>query len=104
MIKSAFATLLFSFFITVVFAQPQTSEPLEKQRPQLKKEIEQTESQLRNNRAQTKTNLLEYNLISKKVALQDRVIEHISRDLSMLNNNINVIQRDIHKYDRILDT
>src|SRR5687767_15846481 len=85
-------------------AQPQSREALEKQRQQLKKEIEQTEKLLNSTKAKTKVNLLEYKLINNKVTLQNRVIDNISRDLNMLNNNIYSIQKDINKYDRLLDT
>lgn len=104
MMKAGLTTFVLFLLISFAYAQPQTREELEKQRQQLKKELEQTELELKNNRAKTKANLLEYGLINKKVALQDRVIDNISRDLSMLNNNIYTIQRDINKYDRILDT
>jgi septal ring factor EnvC (AmiA/AmiB activator) len=99
-----------SFFILFIsisfasFAQPQTREELEKQRQQLKKEIEETEQLLNSNKQQTKENILQYNLISKKVNLQDRVIDNINKDLNVLNNNMYNITRDINRYDRLLDT
>lgn len=86
------------------WAQPQTREELERQRQQLKKEIEQTEQLLNANKAQTKENLLQWRLINNKVNLQDRVIDNISRDLKMINDDIYLIQRDIYRYDRALDT
>jgi len=88
----------------VVYAQPKSREELEKQRQQLKKEIEETESLLNSNKAQTKENLLQYNLISKKVNLQDRVIDNINRDLHMLDNDMYTISKDVRRYDLLLDT
>jgi peptidoglycan hydrolase CwlO-like protein len=88
----------------VVYAQPKSREELEKQRQQLKKEIEETEQLLNSNKAQTKENLLQYNLISKKVNLQDRVIDNINRDLHMLDNNMYTISKDVRRYDLLLDT
>lgn len=88
----------------VSFAQPKTREELEKQRQQLRKEIEETENQLKANRQKTKENLLQYELISKKVNLQDRVLDNLNRDLLVLNNNMNSISRDVRRYDRLLDT
>lgn len=87
-----------------VCAQPQTREELEKQRQQLKKEIEQTEQMLNANKTQTKESLLQWRLINNKVNLQDRVIDNISRDLKLINDNIYLMQRDIYRYDRALDT
>ena len=86
------------------FASAQTREELERQRQQLKKDIEETEKQLSGNKAKTKENLLQWKLINNKVELQDRVIENISKDLRLLDNNIYTIQKDINRYDRLLDT
>jgi septal ring factor EnvC (AmiA/AmiB activator) len=102
--KFLLSTILFSLLSLFAFAQPASREELEKQRNQLKKEIEETEKLLNNNKVQTKENLLQYNLISKKVNLQDRVIENINQDLNMLDNNMYKISKDIHRFDKLLDT
>lgn len=89
------------------WAQPasgQSREELEKQRQQLRKEIEQTEKQLQATRSQKKENLLSLKLVDKKVKLQDRVVDNINRDLGLLDNNITLTNREIRKYDRLLDT
>lgn len=98
------ASLLFFSLLTCSQVFSQTREELEKQRLQLKKEIEQTEKLLNSNKAQTKENLLQLKLISNKVNLQDRVIDNINKDLRILNNNMYTIQKDINRYDRLLDT
>ena len=104
MTKLIFSILAFLTMTMVVYAQPKSREELEKQRQQLKKEIEETEQLLNSNKAQTKENLLQYNLISKKVNLQDRVIDNINRDLHMLDNNMYTISKDVRRYDLLLDT
>jgi septal ring factor EnvC (AmiA/AmiB activator) len=104
MIRLILFFILFTSISFASFAQPQTREELEKQRQQLKKEIEETEKLLNSNKQQTKENILQYNLISKKVNLQDRVIDNINKDLNVLNNNMYTISRDINRYDRLLDT
>jgi len=104
MIRRILFTVLFNIISIAIIAQPQTREELEKQRQQLKKEIEETEQLLNNNKQKTKENILQYNLISKKVNLQDRVIDNINKDLNVLNNNMYNISNDIHRYDRLLDT
>ncbi len=104
MVKIILTSCIFLFSSLAVFAQPETREELEKQRQQLKKEIEQTEKLLKSNKAETKENLLQYKLITNKVNLQDRVIDNINRDLKVLNNNMYNIQRDMTRYDRLLDT
>ena len=90
------------FFFTSVFSQ--TREELEKQRSELRKEIEQTEKLLKDNKAKTKENLLQWNLINNKVNLQNRVVDNINKDLRLLDNNIYTLQKDINKYNRMLDT
>ncbi len=101
LLLSAIILLLMTFTLK---AQPPSREELERQRQQLKKEIEETESLLSNNKVQTKEGLLQLNLISKKVNLQDKVIDNINRDLNLLDNNMYVISKDIHHYDKLLDT
>jgi septal ring factor EnvC (AmiA/AmiB activator) len=85
-------------------AGAQTREELEKQRQQLKTEIEQTEKLLKDNKAKTKESLLQYNLISKKVNLQNQVIDNINKDVNMIDLNMRVISTDVRKYDLLLDT
>ncbi len=102
--KFLLSTILLSFLCLIAFAQPASREELEKQRNQLKKEIEETEKLLNKNKLQTKENLLQYNLISKKVNLQDRVIDNINKDLNVLDNNMYKISKDIRRYDKLLDT
>jgi len=82
----------------------QTREELERQRQELKKEIEQTEKLLKNTKAQTRENFLQWKLINNKLNLQDRVIDNINRDLSLLDNNIYTTQKDVRRFDRLLDT
>ncbi|MBC7866181.1 MAG: peptidoglycan DD-metalloendopeptidase family protein [Gloeobacteraceae cyanobacterium ES-bin-316] len=102
MLKYCFSLILFCTIS--ILSQAQTREELEKQRQQLRKEIEETEKQLNSNKAKTKENFTQWKLINNKVALQDRVIDNISKDLRLLNDNIFTIQKDLNRYDRLLDT
>jgi len=104
MLKFIFTAIVFTSSLVTAMAQTETREELERQRQQLKKEIEQTEKLLNSNKAQTKASLGEYVAINKKVNLQERVIDNISKDLKVLNNNMYTIQRDMTRYDRLLDT
>ncbi len=104
MIKFIVSGFVFCCLSFAVAAQPQTREELERQRQELKREIEQTEKLLNNNKVQTKENLLGLTLITKKVNLQDRVIDNINRDLRMLDNNMVTMQKDVRRYDKLLDT
>ena len=94
----------FVFFCLSAHVHAQTREELEKQRQQLKKEIEETQRMLNSNKANTKKSIYDYLVAKKKVDLQNRVIENIDKDLHLLDNNIYTIQRDVNRFDRLLDT
>ena len=104
MVKLIFSFVAVTFLGTVAFAQQQTREELEKQRAQLKKEMEQTQKLLNTNKTKTKENLVQWKLINDKVNLQNRIIDNISRDINLLDNNIYTNQRDINRYNKLLDT
>ena len=103
MIKYIFSITLFSVFAFSAAAQ-QTREELEKQRTQLKKEMEQTQKQLNSNKLKTKENLVQWRLITDKVNLQNRLIDNIGKDINLLDNNIYSNQREITRYNKLLDT
>jgi murein hydrolase activator len=102
MMRVIFSFALFYFSSIMVFAQ--TRAELEKQRQQLKKEIDDAQKLLNNNKAETNKNLSTLIMYSNKAALQGRVVENISKDINILDNNIYGIQKDVNKYDRLLDT
>jgi len=103
MIKFIFNVALFSFFSLAVHAQ-ETREDLEKQRAALKKEMEQTQKLLNSNKAKTKENLARWKLINDKLNLQNRLIENISKDINLLDKNIINNQKEINRYNKLLDT
>lgn len=101
--KSLIVFLCCIFFTTSVLAQP-TTEQLEKQRQQLRKELEETQKLLKQNQSKQKENLVQWQLVSKKVNLQGRVVDNINKDLRSLNNDMYTLQKEINLYNRILDT
>ena len=103
MLRVIISFVICCLFTHSVLAQ-QTREELEKQRQQLKREIDETQKLLNSNKAITRQNLTTLSLINNKVNLQDRVIENIGKDLRILNNNIYTIQKDVNRFDRLLDT
>lgn len=103
MIKFVFSLLVISFFCTATLAQ-QTREELERQRAQLKKEMEQTQKLLNSNKAKTKENLVQWKLINDKLNLQNRIIDNLGRDINLLDNNIYINQKEINRYNKLLDT
>ncbi len=96
--------LLAIFYFSAVTVFAQTREELEKQRLQLKKEIDDAQKLLNSNKAATKENLSTLIILSNKADLQERVVNTVAKDLNILDNNIYGIQRDINKYDKLLDT
>lgn len=104
MVKNIFTVALFSLMGMQSLAQQETREELEKQRTHLKKQMEQTQKLLNTNKAKTKENLVQWKLINDKVNLQNRIIDNISRDINLLDNNIYTNQKDINRYNKLLDT
>ncbi len=102
MLRATISIVIICFFAISTFAQ--TREELEKQRVQLKKEIEETQKLLNSNKEVTKQNLTTLSLFTNKVNLQGRVLENIGKDLRILDNNIYSIQRDVNRFDKLLDT
>ncbi len=100
--RATISFVIICFFTINSFAQ--TREELEKQRIQLKKEIEETQKLLNSNKEVTKQNLTTLSLFTNKVNLQGRVLENIGKDLRILDNNIYSIQRDVNRFDKLLDT
>lgn len=103
MIKFLFNIAVFSLLSISVFAQ-ETREDLEKQRAQLKKEMDQTQKLLNSNKIKTKENLVQWKRINDMVNLQNRLIENINKDINILDNNIYSNQREINRYNKLLDT
>ncbi len=102
MMRVMISFVIICFFTINSFAQ--SREELEKQRIQLKKEIDETQKLLNSNKEVTKQNLTTLSLFTNKVNLQGRVLENIGKDLRILDNNIYSIQRDVNRFDKLLDT
>ena len=102
MLRVIISCVITCFFTLNTLAQ--TREELEKQRLQLRKEIDETQKLLNSNKEVTKQNLTTLSLFTNKVNLQGRVLENIGKDLRILDNNIYSIQRDVNRYDKLLDT
>ncbi len=104
MFRFIFLFFSFLFFTLFALAQQETREELEKQRAQLKKEMDQTQKLLNTNKVKTKESLVQWKLINDKVNLQNKIIDNISRDINLLDNNIYSNQREINRYNKLLDT
>jgi murein hydrolase activator len=103
MMRVIFSFALFYLTSITLFAQPSRAE-LEKQRLQLKKEIDDAQKLLGNVKAIEKQTLTTISVFNNKANLQEKVMKNISQDLNILDKNIYGIQKDLNKYDRLLDT
>jgi len=56
------------------------------------------------NKAKTKENLVKWKLINDKLNLQNRLIDNIGRDINLLDRNISANQREINRFNKLLDT
>jgi murein hydrolase activator len=102
MMRVIFSFALFYLISITVCAQ--TRAELEKQRQQLKDEIDNAQKLLGNVKAETKQTLTTISIFNNKANLQEKVMKNITQDLNILDNNIYGIQKDLNKYDRLLDT
>ncbi len=102
MMRVIFAFALFYFTSITVFAQ--TRAELEKQRQQLKKEIEDAQKLLGNVNKEKQNTLSAISVFNNKANLQEKVMGTITKDLNILDNNIYGLQKDLNKYDKLLDT
>ncbi|MBL7701903.1 MAG: peptidoglycan DD-metalloendopeptidase family protein [Ferruginibacter sp.] len=103
MIRFFFNVIIFTFMSLAIQAQ-ETREELERQRAALKKEMEKTQKMLNSNKAKTKENLVKWKLINDKLNLQNRLIDNIGKDISLLDKNITTNQKEINRYNKLLDT
>jgi murein hydrolase activator len=104
MVKIIIFSLVSFLFSTSLMAQAANQQELEKQRQQLKREIEEAQQLLDKNKKNTKENLVTLTLLNRKLNLQGSVIENISKDIGLLDNNIVKSQRDVNKLQLLLDT
>jgi murein hydrolase activator len=104
MLKLLFTAITVFTAVITIAQPPATREELEKQKKQLKSELEQTERMLNDNKTKSKENYVQWKLANDKVNLQDRLIDNISRDINLLDNSMYTTQRDINRYNKLLDT
>lgn len=105
--KNIIAFVGFVMLLLSVSAQPNAvkeQQDLERQRQQIKREIEQAQELLNNNRKTTRENMSTLAIINHKLNKQENVIENISREINLMDNNIYKSQKDVNKLQLVLDT
>src|SRR5438128_7099927 len=103
MIKKIFVLVLFAFFSTVSFAQ-QSKEELQRKQQDLLKEIRDLNASLKDIRNNKNRSLANYNLVKRKIAAREELIQNINKDLRILDNNIAKNTVEINRLKKVLDT
>lgn len=103
MLKKIFLLFLFTSFSVVLFAQ-QTKEELQRKQQDLLQEIRDLNQTLKNIRNSKNKSLANYNLVKRKIAAREELIQNINKDMRILDNNIYLNTLEINRLKRELDT
>jgi septal ring factor EnvC (AmiA/AmiB activator) len=103
MIKKIVFLFLFASFTSALFAQ-ETKEELQRKQQDLLKEIRDLNQTLKKIRSSKNKSLANYDLVRRKIAAREELIQSINKDLRILNNNISINTKEINKLKVQLDT
>jgi murein hydrolase activator len=103
MLKKNLLLLIFAITTLLAAAQP-TKEELQRQQDQLKKEIAELNKTLGEIQKNKKRSLGELTAVQRKISAREEMMNSISRDLRRLDDNIYLINLDIYRYSKELDT
>jgi chromosome segregation ATPase len=79
-----------------LFAQ-ETKEELQRKQQDLLKEIRDLNQTLKKIRSSKNKSLANYDLVRRKIAAREELIQSINKDLRILNNNISINTKEINK-------
>jgi len=103
--KRIYLLAAFSFFFLFLFAQqPEDKTQLERERQEIQKEIKEIQDEFNKVKGKTKQMIGQYNLIDRKVKLQNRYISNISRELRLIDDDIYLSNIEIYRLSKLLDT
>jgi len=103
--KRIYLLAAFSFFSSFLFAQqPEDKTQLEKERQEIQKEIKEIQDEFNKVKGKTKQMIGQYNLIDRKIKLQNRYIGNISRELRLIDDDIYLSNIEIYRLSKLLDT
>src|SRR6478672_10175310 len=103
MIKKVFLLFFFTSISVVLLAQ-QTKEELQRKQQDLLKKIRDLNATLKNIRNNKNRSLANYNLVKRKIAAREELIQNINKDLRILDNNITKNTVEINRLKKVLDT
>lgn len=93
-----------AFFSAVLFAQQEDKAKLEKERQEIKEEIKAIQSEYDKVKNQRKQVVGQYNLIDRKIKLQNKYISNISRELRYIDDDIYRSNLEVYRLSKLLDT
>jgi len=100
-----FTIIGFTFLVALtVQAQPADKARLENERKALQKELKEIQNVYSKVKGQKKETIGQLNLIQKKVAVQNRYVGNINKEIKLLSNDIYTNTLQIKKLQRQLDT
>src|SRR6188474_1213762 len=96
-----FAFVLSSCFL---LAQTEDKTQLEKERQEIQKEIKEIQGEYDKLKGKTRQIVGQYNLIDRKIKLQNKYISNISKELRMIDDDIYLSNVEIYRLSKLLDT
>lgn len=102
MLKKIVSIVLFSLFTSVLFAQ--SKEELQQKQQDLLSEIRDLNNTLKDIRNSKNKSLANYNLVKRKIAAREELIQSINKDMRILDNDIYKNQVEINRLRKELDT
>lgn len=95
--------LILFFSVQTGFGQTEKAN-MEKERQEIQQEIRELQTSLSKVKGQTKANLAKLRLLQQKLALQDRLIGNINKEIRIINDDIYTSSLEISRLQKQLDT
>lgn len=99
--KYLFAAIFFFYCFT---ATAQDRAKMEQERKAIQSEIQEIQTVYKKVKGEKKETLAQLNLLQKKMALQDKYIGNISKEIRLINDDIYTSSREMNRLKRELDT
>lgn len=102
--KRIYLLSVFAFISGFLFAQTEDKVQLEKERQDIQREIKEIQDEFNKVKGKTKQMIGQYNLVDRKIKLQNRYISNISRELRLIDDDIYLSNIEIYRLSKLLDT
>ena len=102
--KRIYLIFVFVFSSCFLFAQTEDKAQLERERQEIQKEIKEIQGEYDKLKGKTKQIVGQYNLIDRKIKLQNKYISNISKELRMIDDDIYLSNVEIYRLSKLLDT